>query len=90
LRDWWEDSYLDIDSWRDLIVYACADSAGHLSVSFAAVDDPVAIADAIGHCFHSVLHHQGYSWPGIEENWSQPYDDLDFRVQVRTGWSTEV
>lgn len=89
LREWWEDSYLDIDGWRDLIVYVCTDGPGALSVSFAAVDDPAAIAQAIGHCFQAVLHNQGLRWPGVDEDdaWLRRYGDLDPRVQVDTNWA---
>jgi hypothetical protein len=91
LREWWEDSYLDVNDWRELIVYVCTDGPGDLSVSFAAVDDPTAIANAIEYCFEAILHHQEHGWPGtLEESeaWCRRYDDLDPRVQVGTQWVT--
>jgi hypothetical protein len=93
LRDWWRDSYLDIDQWRDLIVYVCADQFS-IEVSFAACDDPAAIAAGIRHCFHPVLQHQRRAvprdltdWDTEADAWNRQMGDLDPRVQVNSGWN---
>ena len=40
---------------RELLVHALASSPYELTVTFAAVDDPNAVADAIGSCFDALL-----------------------------------
>jgi hypothetical protein len=94
LAEWWRDTYLDIDNWRDLIVYVCADQ-WTIEVSFAACDDPMAIAAGIEHCFQPVLQHQSRGvtsgdparWEADTQRWSARAADLDPRVQVDSGWS---
>lgn len=93
LGDWWRDSYLDIDQWRHLIVYVCA-SRFSIEVSFAACDDPIAIAEGIEHCFQPVLQHQirGVTfdparWDAETDAWNARAADLDPRVQVNAGWN---
>jgi hypothetical protein len=93
LREWWRDTYLDIDQWRDLIVYVCADQFS-MEVSFAACDDPDAIATGIRHCFQPILQHQSIAarrgladWKAEGEAWNRRMADLDPRVQVNTGWN---
>lgn len=93
LGDWWRDGYLDLDQWRDLIVYVCADPFS-IEVSFAACDDPVAIAEGIEHCFQPVLQHQIRGvpaslarWEAETEAWNAHAADLDPRVQVNAGWN---
>ncbi len=92
LGEWWRDTYLDIDNWRDLIVYVCADMF-EISVSFAACDDPNLIGNAIEHAFQATLQRNnltGLSIGELEEldqSWSAQASNLDLRVQVRTGWN---
>lgn len=93
LREWWTDSRLDIDKWRDLIVYVCADPWA-IDISFPAVDDPEPIADAIGNCFQAILHHQDRrqlasleEWDDAYEQWCARHAALDPRVQIRTSWT---
>lgn len=93
LGGWWRDGYLDIDHWRDLIVYVCADRFA-IQVSFAACDDPIAIADGIGHCFQPVLQLQARGassdqarWDAETAEWNARSLDLDPRVQVNSGWN---
>jgi hypothetical protein len=86
LRKFWEDSHLT--SHRDLIVFVCASGPGSVEVSFAAVDDPQAVADAIGNCFDALLHslRRGTIPDRIWETWEERYADLDPRVQVNSPW----
>jgi len=91
LSDWWRDTYLDIDDWRDLIVYACA-GLSTLSLSFPVVDDPTAISDGLRHCFEAVIHNfRPTLIPTIDidwEAWSAEHRDLDPRVQLgSSGWT---
>lgn len=83
----WKDSYLNPR--REMFVYACANAPVSLEVSFAAIDDPDAIADAIGNCFDALLinHHHGPVPEGLWEDWATRHTDLDPRVQVLTTWS---
>lgn len=93
LGAWWRDGHLDVDRWRDLIVYVCADRFS-IEVSFAACDDPVAIAKGIENCFQPVLRHRDLGvtsgvadWVAETEAWAAQSADLDPRVQVNTGWN---
>lgn len=88
---WWRDSYLDVDGWRDLIVYACPEMYS-LRVTFAAVDDPVAICRGIEHCFQPTLNHRRpvattSEARRQEDRWNRKAADLDQRVQVGSGWA---
>ena len=91
LRDWWRDSYFDINQWRDLILFVCADEYT-ISISFAAADDPAAIAEGIGHCFQPTLQHRHLvgdldQLHAESVRWRARALDLDLRVQVGTGWN---
>lgn len=50
--EWWE---LVEPSVRELVVHALAAGPHGLTVTFAAVDDPRSVADAIGNCFDALL-----------------------------------
>ncbi len=85
LRRFWEDTYLD--RLRDLIVFVCADQTS-VEVSFAAIDDPAAVADAIGNCFDAVMVNDNRGPNRME--WGEFVDahsDLDPRVQVCSPWN---
>jgi hypothetical protein len=87
LRGLWEDSYLDRH--RDLLVYVCANGPSAVDVSYPAVDDPSAIADAIGNVFDALLMNSGmyarnHGW---DEGWATRLADLDARVQTDSPWS---
>jgi hypothetical protein len=86
LRGFWEDSSLNRH--RDLIVFVCANSPAKMEVSFAAVDNPQTVADAIGTCFDGLLDNlRRESIPDrVWETWAGIYDDLDSRVQVNSPW----
>jgi hypothetical protein len=87
LRKFWEDNYLIRH--RDLIVFVCANGPASIEVSFAAVDDPHTISDAIGNCFDALLSNQqrrGTVSDHIWESWVERYADLDPRVQVNSPW----
>jgi Swt1-like HEPN len=86
LRKFWEDNYLIRH--RDLIVFVCANAPASIEVSFAAVDEPHTISDAIGNCFDALLSNQrrGTVSDHIWESWVERYADLDPRVQVNSPW----
>lgn len=87
LRAFWQDNRLE--SSRDLIIFVCSNSPTDLGISFAAVDDPAAIANAIGQCFDALLNNDSRgpvprpAWDG----WQQSHADLDPRILVGTSWT---
>lgn len=78
-----------IDHVHDLVLLVCADTPSSLSISFAAKEDPQAVADAIGYSFDSALMSLGRG-PGDNgfEAWRARYADIDARVHVSTPWSS--
>jgi Swt1-like HEPN len=84
LRKLWQ----DIDHRHDLLVFLCANSPAKVEVSFAAVDNPQSVADAIGACFDALLYNQrrGKIPDQVWKTWEDGYDDLDPRVQVNSPW----
>ena len=94
-RTFWQDALLDES--REMIVYAGFDSPSTLMVSFAAVDDPGRIADAIGDCFDAVMINHSYLRTGdprslvtIEDDlnaWIAANSNLDPRLQVASAWT---
>lgn len=89
LRALWNDSYLRFA--RERLVFLVADDPFAIEFSFAAVEDPSEIADAIGGCFDAILTNQSYSW-GYDkiDAWQETYRNFDPRVQVASPWSTDV
>jgi hypothetical protein len=88
LRSFWDDSCMRRP--RDLLVYVTANDPFTIEVSFAAVDDPAAIADAIGNVFDAVLTNPEYRWkPSLshQDRWLREHRDMDPRVQLQTEWS---
>lgn len=88
LAEFWHGDILD--EHRHHIVLVCANSPARVEVSFAAMDDPPLIADAIGSCFDAVLSHDSrYSLEELPDwdTWTRQTVDLDPRVQIRTPWS---
>jgi hypothetical protein len=78
----------DIEPYRDLVLFVCADTSSSLSVSFSAMEDPSKIADAIGHCFDSALYSIGYNSSSDDfTEWQKRYADLDTRVHISTPWA---
>jgi hypothetical protein len=53
-------------------------------VSFAALEEPKRIADAIGRCFDAALYSLGHGakGEGYYSHWPAQYADLDPRVHV--------
>jgi Swt1-like HEPN len=79
----------DIECCRDLILLVCADSPSSISVSFAAMEDPKAIADVIGLCFDAALMRIGSTHATDDYmQWQERYTEVDPRVQVGTPWSS--
>jgi hypothetical protein len=78
----------DIESHVDNVFLVSADGPSSISVSFAAMEDPVAVADTIGRCFDAALS-------SIERHfacddfgaWQAKYAQLDPRVHVGTPWT---
>ena len=87
LRRFWEDDQLD--PWRDSILFLCATGPGAFEVSFAALEDPRAIADTIGACFDLALYHQarGDLPEDVYKRWGALHADMDPRVQTHSAWS---
>jgi len=82
----WGD-YLDAPDIRELVVHVLQDSPVAVSVTFAAVDDPVDVSDAIGTCFLSILDVSKPRAAVTERDWDRWRDgsgELDTRVQVQT------
>lgn len=86
LRRFWS----DLGSVQPEVLLVCADTASSLEVSFSAVDDPVAIADAIGTCFDAALGSLGHGTGTSEGHleWCQRYADVDPRVHAGTLWAS--
>ena len=77
-----------IEPYADNVVLVSADSPSSVSVSFAAVEDPKAIANTIGHCFDAALLSIEYGFDLDRfETWQARYAELDPRVQVATPWT---
>jgi hypothetical protein len=74
----------------DLIVHVIPSWPGQYLVTFAAVDDPRAIADAIGNVFDALLTESHPSHSGMDEieeesqRWRDQADQLPRKVQVDT------
>ena len=95
----WNDSYVDRPTVKDEIVFACADSPNSLDLSFAAVSDPVCVANAIGNCFDAILDASRRGWrekdldygPGVAidhyKRWAAQGSRLGPRVQAMTTWA---
>lgn len=74
---------------RDALVHLLVD-AGHITATFAAVDDAALIADEIGQIFDEILvtsHGQFWTGDDLDEamaKWLKGADELPKRVQVMT------
>ena len=87
-REFWLDSHLDRPGVRDLIVHVVQDHDALVSVSFAAVDEPVAVSNAIGACFDAVISASHAHIPERRRaRWRQEATGLDVRVQVDSALS---
>lgn len=91
-RRLWADNRLD--PYRDLVVFVGFNDRSAVEVSFAAVDDPDRIADAIGAFFDAVLVNDSQQRDSDlatvtedYERWIATNSDLDTRVQVATEWT---
>lgn len=73
---------------RDPILLVCADDPSSISVSFAAMEEPAAVADTIGGCFDAALMSLGGRLENSDlEAWRSRYVQLDPRVHLLTPWS---
>jgi hypothetical protein len=78
----------DIEPHHDLIFLVCADSPSSISVSFSAMDNDKAIADAIGDCFDAALYSIGRGPEEDFNGWQNKHADLDPRVHVLSPWAS--
>lgn len=88
LRSLWEDSYMTAP--RDLMVFLTATDPFSIQISFAAVDEPSSISDAIGHAFDGVLTNPDHRWgDSLEEieRWTRRMEGLDAKMQISTTWA---
>jgi len=87
LGRFWNDHALNAH--RDLVLFVCSTGSNSLEVSFSALEDPHAIADAIGACFDAALSclRRGPRPDETYEHWVQLNSNLDPRVQAGGPWS---
>jgi hypothetical protein len=82
-RAFWEDDRLDFRGARELIVFATHQYESMVSIAFSAVDDPSAVADAIGACFDTVLSQRDRHPSNVKRRrWRTRAQGLDWRVHV--------
>lgn len=87
-RSLWRDDY--VESIRPLIVHMLAESPWHVSFTFSALDDGVAVADAFGRIFEAVLTNSrpGFIDEAEFDEWrEQAGASPDFRLLHETGWN---
>jgi len=82
-RRFWDDHYLDNPGVRELIIHSDHHSPAEAVITFAAVDDPQHVCDAIGWCFESIVtlsqaDASRHQW----EHWAEPAAQLDPRVHT--------
>lgn len=80
----------DIRPNQDLLLMVCSESPSSLSISFAALEEPKRVSDAIGRCFDAALYSLGHGNKGEDyySRWRRQYADLDPRVHVgATPWA---
>jgi len=58
----WNDHYLAKPATRNTLVLLCMDTPHAVNASFAAIDDPQTVSDAIGDCFDAVINASRMSW----------------------------
>ena len=87
LRRFWEDDALD--AWRETILLICATTPRSIEISFPALEDPGAVAAAIGTAFDLILYHQMWGDSPLEDykGWGEINADLDPRVRTYSAWS---
>ncbi|MEK6190732.1 MAG: hypothetical protein AABM41_00245 [Chloroflexota bacterium] len=84
-RAFWSDARLDTGHARELIVVVAHSFESTVSVTFSGVDDPDAIADAIGSCFDVVLSQRERHPSDLRRRrWRIDAQGLDWRVHVDT------
>lgn len=84
---WRDSSMLSV---KPLLVHFLADSPGSCSFTFSAIDDSVAVAEAIGNAFEAVLHNcrPGFVEEGQMHSWAMRVQGIhDYRVLTGTGWN---
>ena len=87
----WHYDYLD--KYRHLIMNLLMPSPNFVRVTFAAIDDPLLIADAIGRIFDSILHvGERFTAPSLSDEWNEGWRGrgryLELRAQVGTWLAT--
>lgn len=83
----WHDSAME--KARPLIVHMLADYPGRVGFTFSAVDEPSAVADAIGEIFDAVLMVARPGGLDFEDQaaWQRRVRAVDYRVLSGSGWS---
>lgn len=86
-RELWNDTAMR--NVRPLLVHLEVDDPWHVGFTFAAVDDPHAISDAVGAAFDAVLmvSRRGALGDDHIERWRSRAAGVDFRVKSNTGWN---
>ncbi len=82
-----EGFWREVEYWSDPFLLVCADHPYSLSVSFAAVEDPNVVANAIGKCFDAALMNLGRGAAMDSLSWQQRYGDIDPRVHTFSAWT---
>ena len=75
---------------RDLMVFLTATDPFSIQISFAAVDEPSSISDAIGRAFDGVLTNPDHRWGNLldeTERWTRRMEGLDAKMQISTTWA---
>jgi hypothetical protein len=72
-----------------MLIFVTSPFLSRLEVSFPAIDDPEAIADAIGLFFDGILTSRDRfsSYEMAEAKWRSQQNQLDPRVQIGSAWS---
>jgi hypothetical protein len=87
IEDFWSSGILP--SYRDTILLVCASGPWEVEVSFSAIEDAAAVADAIGSCLDGVLTRlrprSSGEWDYL--SWSRKFLNLDPRVQAGGPWA---
>jgi hypothetical protein len=77
----------EVEYWSDPFLLVCAAFPSSLSVSFAAVEDPNAVANAIGKCFDAALMSLGRGAAIDSISWQKRYSEIDPRVHTFSAWT---
>ncbi|MGN7149367.1 Swt1 family HEPN domain-containing protein [Arthrobacter sp. SAFR-179] len=89
-------STIDIEAlWRssyfppvnDCLLYLEAESPNHLTFTFSAVEDPHAVADAIGSAFDAVLSSPSYGERPPTMQWLRNAREISYKITSGSAWT---